>query len=63
MAQPPPPTVDVVDDAVGHRGEDRLDVTVVLGPQLRVEEPIEFGLSVAHAVLEGLHALHDGPRR
>ncbi len=47
----------VMDDGVGHRRDDRLDIAVMFGTQLSVDEPIEFGL---RNILVRLHARHDG---
>ena len=49
-----------MDDGLGHRGEDRLDVTVVLGSKLDVDELIKLGPA---GLLVGLHDRHDGPAR
>jgi hypothetical protein len=51
---------EVVDDGIGHPGEDRLDVAVVLGPQLPVDESIELAMLVLFRILLGLHAPNDG---
>ena len=48
-------SLDLVHDAVGHRGEDRLDVAVMFGAKLPVHEAIE--------VLLLHHRTHSRPRR
>ena len=53
---------DVVDDGVGHRREDCLDVTVVLGAELGIEEVIEAG-ALGGRDRFGLHTKHDRPER
>ena len=54
---------DVVNDGLGHRSEDGLEVAVVLGPQLRIDEPIKVRPCVVRAVLTGPHPMDDGPLR
>ena len=56
-------TDQVVDDGIVHRGEDRLDVAVVLGPQLGVDEPIEFGLAARSTWVKVLPTLHETHHR
>lgn len=54
---------DLMDDGVGHRGEDPLDVAVVFRAQLPVDEPIEVGSCVRVHVVLGHHAAHHRPPR
>lgn len=51
-------TDQVVDDGIVHRGEDRLDIAVMLGPQLGVDEPIEFRVAARSTWVKVLTALH-----
>jgi hypothetical protein len=53
---------DVMDNAVGHRGEDRREVAVVLCPQLFVDDAIELGSRIPVGV-PGVHATHFVPGR
>jgi hypothetical protein len=48
-------THDVVDDRVRHQCEDRLDVRVVLGPELGIDQAVEHAPFVV-AGLQGVHA-------
>ena len=54
---------DLMDDGVGHRGEDPLDVAVVFRPQLAVDKPIEVGPSFRFQVMLRHHATHRAPMR
>lgn len=56
-------TDDFMDDGVGHRGEDPLDVAVVFRAQLPVDEAIEVGTLVRSEVQLVHHATHRRPRR
>ena len=54
---------DVVDDGIGHRGEDRLYVPVVLGPQAGVDQSVELVRRVSGGVQLRHHTTHDGAGR
>ena len=56
-------TDDLVDDGLGHRREDRLDVAIVLSAQLPIDEPIKAGSHFCIEVWLRHHATHRGPGR